>query len=43
MKYLKDLIERLGKALRGKSPADTQPAAPTNPVGPVHGPAQKPL
>jgi hypothetical protein len=39
MKYLKDLIERLGKALGIKSP-DQTPAS--NPFGPVEGPAQKP-
>jgi hypothetical protein len=39
MKYLKDLIERLGKALGIKSP-DRTPAS--NPFGPVEGPAQKP-
>jgi hypothetical protein len=43
MKYLSDLIERFGKALRSKSPADTPAAVPTNPVGPVQGPARKPL
>jgi hypothetical protein len=43
MKYLKDLIERLGKALGIKSPAHTPASMPTNPLGPVQGPAQKPL
>jgi hypothetical protein len=43
MTYFNDLIERLGKALRSKSPADTPAAVPTNPVGPVQEPAQKPL
>ncbi len=38
MKYLKDLIERLGKKLRIKSP-DQTPAS--SPFGPVQGPAQK--
>ena len=43
MKYLKDLIDRLGKALRIKSPA---PGAggptSTNHLGPVQGPVQEP-
>jgi len=42
MKYLKDLIERLGKALGIKSPDHTPASISTNPSGPVHGPPQAP-
>ena len=42
MKYLKDLIDRLGKALGIKSPDHTPASASPNPLGPVQGPAQKP-
>ena len=41
LNYLKDLIARFGKSLGIKSP-DQSPAPPTNPLGPVQGPAQKP-
>ena len=37
MKYLKDLIERLGKALRIKTAA----SASTPPLAPVQGPAEQ--
>ena len=40
MEYLKDLIERLGKALRITSPSEAPAAsASTNHLGPVQGPA----
>jgi len=43
MSYLKDLIERLGKALRIKSPPQARAgSASTNHLGPVQGPAQDP-
>jgi hypothetical protein len=43
MEYLKDLIERLGKALRIKSPPQArQGSASTNQLGPVHGPVRDP-
>ena len=43
MEYLKDLIERLGKALRIKSPSQAPTvSASTNHLGPVEGPAQDP-
>ena len=45
MEYLKDLIERLGKALRIKiktAPAQTRAESSTNHLGPVQGPAQDP-
>ena len=46
MKYLKDLIERLGKALQIKlktAPAQTgRESASTNHLGPVQAPAQDP-
>jgi hypothetical protein len=44
MDYLKDLIERLGKALRIKSPPEARKgSASTNHLGPpVQGPVQDP-
>ena len=43
MEYLKDLIERLGKALRIKSPSKAPTAsASANQLGPVEGPARDP-
>jgi len=43
MEYLKDLIERLGKALRIKSPSGAPTvSASTNQLGPVEGPARNP-
>ena len=42
MQYLKDLIERFGKALRIKSPNKTQESGSTNHLGPVHGPVRDP-
>jgi hypothetical protein len=42
MQYLKDLIERFGKALRIKSPNKTRESVPTNHLGPVHGPVRDP-
>jgi hypothetical protein len=41
MNYLRELIERLGKALRIKTgpPQARQASAPTPPYGPVEGPA----
>jgi hypothetical protein len=42
MQYLKDLIERFGKALRIKSPSKTPESAPTNQLGLVHGPVRNP-
>jgi hypothetical protein len=43
MEYLKDLIERLGKALRIKSPSQAPTvSASTNHLGPVEGPARDP-
>jgi hypothetical protein len=43
MQYLKDLLDRLGKALGIKSPSGAPTAsASTNHFGPVEGPAQDP-
>jgi hypothetical protein len=43
MEYLKDLIERLGKALRIKSPAQARRgSASTNQLGPGQGPVRDP-
>ena len=43
MEYLKGLIERLGKALRIKSPSQAPTvSASTNQLGPVEGPARNP-
>ena len=43
MEYLKGLIERLGKALRFKSPAQARRgSASTNQLGLVQGPVQDP-
>jgi hypothetical protein len=43
MEYLKGLIERLGKALRIKSPAQAREgSASTNQLGPVQGPVRDP-
>ena len=43
MDYLKDLIERLGKALRIKSPPEAREgSASTNHLGPVQGPVRDP-
>ena len=43
MEYLKNLIERLGKALRIKSPSQAPTvSASTNQLGPVEGPARNP-
>jgi hypothetical protein len=43
MDSLKDLIERLGKALRIKSPPqEPEGSASTNHLGPVQGPVQDP-
>jgi hypothetical protein len=43
MQHLKDLIERLGKALRIKSPPQTREgSASTNQLGPVQGPVRDP-
>ena len=42
MNYLKDLIERLGKALGIKSSDHTPATTPSNPSGPVQGPAPGP-
>jgi hypothetical protein len=43
MEYLKGLIERLGKALRIKSPSQAPTdSASTNQLGPVEGPAPDP-
>ena len=42
MEYLKDLIERLGKALRIKSPNKTRESLSTNHLGPVQGPVRDP-
>jgi len=42
MQYLKDLIERFGKALRIKSPNKTQESVSTNYLGPVQGPVRDP-
>jgi hypothetical protein len=42
MQYLKDLIERFGKALRIKSPNKTRESVSTNHLGPVHGPVRDP-
>jgi hypothetical protein len=43
MEYLKNLIERLGKALRITSPSQAPTAsASTNHLGPVEGPARDP-
>ena len=42
MQYLKDLIERFGKALRIKSPDTTRESASTNHLGPVQGPVRDP-
>jgi hypothetical protein len=43
MRYLKDLLDRLGKALGIKSPSGAPTAsASTNQLGPVEGPAQDP-
>ena len=39
MQYLKDLIERFGKALRIKSPRES---VSTNYLGPVQGPVRDP-
>ena len=42
MKYLKDLIERLGKALRIKTPAQTRASSTsTHAYGPSPGPLQQ--
>jgi hypothetical protein len=42
MEYLKDLIERLGKALRIKSPPQARAgSASTNHLGPVQRPVQR--
>jgi hypothetical protein len=43
MQYLKDLIERLGNALRIKSPPQApEGSAPTNQLAPVQGPVRDP-
>ncbi len=44
MKHLRELIERLGKALRAKTaPTQVRQASTsTPPVGPVEGPAAQP-
>ena len=42
MQYLKDLIERFGKALRIKSPNKTRESLSTNHLGPVQGPLRDP-
>ena len=43
MEYLKDLIDRLGKALGIKSPSQAPTvSASTNHLGPVEGPARDP-
>jgi len=42
MQYLKDLIERFGKALRIKSPNKTRESVSTNHLGPVQGPVRDP-
>ena len=42
MQYLKDLIERFGKALRIKSPNKTRESVSTNYLGPVQGPVRDP-
>jgi hypothetical protein len=43
MEYLKNLIERLGKALRITSPSGEPTASvSTNHLGPVEGPARDP-
>jgi hypothetical protein len=42
MQYLKDLIERFGKALRIKSPNTTREPVSTNHLGPVQGPVRDP-
>ena len=43
MQYLKDLIERFGKALRIKSPPQARAgSASRNHLGPVHGPVRDP-
>jgi hypothetical protein len=42
MQYLKDLIERFGKALRIKSPNTTPESVSTNHLGPVQGPVRDP-
>jgi hypothetical protein len=42
MKYLKDLIERLGKALRIKTPPQTRASTTsTHASGPLPGPVQQ--
>jgi hypothetical protein len=42
MQYLKDLIERFGKALRIKSPNTTRDSVSTSYLGPVQGPVRDP-
>jgi len=42
MQYLKDLIERFGKALRIKSPHKMQESVSTHYLGPVQGPVRDP-
>ena len=43
MEYLKDLIERLGKALRITTKTDPPAeSASTNNLGPIHGPVRDP-
>jgi hypothetical protein len=42
MQYLKDMIERFGKALRIKSPNTTRESVSTNHLGPVQGPVRDP-
>ena len=41
MQYLKDLIERFGKALRIKSPSKTPESVSTNHLGSVQGPVRR--
>jgi hypothetical protein len=42
MQYLKDLIERCGRALRIESPSKTPESVSTNNLGPVQGPVRDP-
>jgi hypothetical protein len=42
MQYLKDMIERFGKALRIKSSSKTPGSVSTNQLGPVQGPVRDP-